>query len=195
MDSNIYPKLPTAPPDLTEQERFNAGVVNSEFDELLKLKKKFSTKLERYKKSISNLTVINTGASAVTIGSGVSSIATGATLIGVPISVGLGGVALAGSICSGITNVLIKKYQNKTHKVVKLYDTVTSAIAVFKTSISRALLDGRIDYNEFQTIQGIYYKTLEKLSSTDQKMEANIRTSFEKSMLSELQNIKKTLAS
>ena len=36
----------------------------------------------------------------------------------------------------GISSVIIKKYQKKLSRNEKLYDMVTSAIAVFKTTIS-----------------------------------------------------------
>ena len=190
---NIYPKLPTAPEDSSEQDKFNTSVVNSEFQELIKLKGTFNTKYEKYNKAIERLMLFNAGSSAVTIGSGISSIATAVTLIGIPASVGLGSVALAGSICVGLTTALIKKYQKKLDKVMKLLDIVTSAIAVFETSISQALTDGTIDLKEFQVLQGTYYKALKELSSTDRKMRAETKNQFEQSMMLELQNIKKTL--
>ena len=189
----IYPKLPTAPVDSSEQDKFNTSVVNSELEELIKLKDKFNTKYEKYKKMLERLMMFNVSSSAVTIGSGISSIATSATIVGIPISVGLGGVALGGSICTGCTTALIKKYQKKLDKVMKLYDIVTSAIAVFETSISQALNDGKIDYKEFQVLSGVYYKALERLSSTDRKLETETRNQFEKSLMAELQNLKKTL--
>ena len=193
MSFTIYPKLPTAPEDLSEQEKFNASVINSEFQELIKLKDKFNTKLKKHNKLVERLMLLNTGSNAVTIGLGISSIATGATLIGIPVSVGLGGVALAGSICNGLTTASIKKYQKKINKVMSLYDIVTSAIEVFETSISQALNDGRINYKEFQVLQGTYYKALEKLSSTDRKMETEIQNQFQKSLMVELKNLKRTI--
>jgi len=192
MDS-IYPKLPTAPEGSSEQDKFNTSVVNSQLQEIIKLRDTFNIKYEKYNKAIERLMLLNASSSAVTISSGIGSIAAGATLIGIPISAGLGGVALAGSICTGLTTALIKKYQKKLDKVMKLYDIVTSAIAVFETSISQTLNDGKIDLKEFQVLGGVYYKALETLSSTDRKMETETRNQFEKSLMIKLQNIKKTL--
>lgn len=145
MSFNIYPKLlPTAPPDLTEQEKFNAGIINTEFEELVKMKNKFIEKIEKYKKNLERLVLINTGASALSVGSGVSAIATGATFVGIPVAAGLGAVALASSVTSGFTGASVKKYQRKINSVNALLDIVTSTIAVFENSVSQALNDGRI---------------------------------------------------
>ena len=58
---------------------------------------------------------LNASSSSLTIGSSISSIATAATIVGIPVSAGLGGVALAGSISTGLT----KKYQKKLSKVIR----------------------------------------------------------------------------
>ena len=189
----IYPILPSAPEDSSEQDKFNINVINSELEELMKLKDKFNSKYEKYNKILDRLMFVNASSSALTISSGISAIAACITLIGIPISAGLGGVALAGSISTGITTALTTKYQKKLDKVMKLYDIVTSTIAVFETSISQALNDGKIDIKEFQVLQETYYKALEKLTSTDRNMESETRSQFEKSIMVELQNIKKTL--
>ena len=193
MSFKIYPKLPIAPEGLSDQDKFNTSVVNSELKELIKLKDKFNTKYEKYNKVIEGLMLLNASSSSLTIRSNISLIATAATIAGSPVSADLGGVALAGSISAGLTTALVKKYQKKLNKVTKLCDIVTSAIAVFETSISQALNDGKIDLKEFQVLQRTYYNALEKLSSTDRKMAVETRSQFEKSLLEELQSIKKTL--
>ena len=162
MSFKIYPKLPTAPEESSEQDKFNTSAVNSDLKELIKLKDKFNTKYKKYNKVIERLMLLNASSSAFTIASSVSSIATAATIFGIPISAGLGGVVLAGSASAGFTTALVKKYQKNLNKVIKLYDIVTSAIAVFETSISQALNGGKIDLKEFQFLQGTYYKALEK---------------------------------
>ena len=60
-------------------------------------------------------------------------------------SVPLGAVPLAGASVSGVTMTLTSKYQKKLTKVTKLVDIVTSAIAVFETSMSKPLNNGQID--------------------------------------------------
>ena len=71
--------------------------------------------------------------------------ATLSTFIGLPVSIPLGAVFLAGASVSGVTTALTKKYQKKLSKVTKLTDIITSAIAVFETCLSKALRNGKID--------------------------------------------------
>ena len=109
-------------------------------------------------------------------------------------SIALAACSLTGAGIGGITTVLIKRYQKKLSKINKLYDIVRPAIAVFEAGISKALKDNRIDYNELQVLGDVYYKALDALTLTDRKMETETRNQFEKSMMAELQNIKKALS-
>ena len=56
--------------------------------------------------------------------------ATLSTFVGLPLSVPLGAVSLAGASVSGVTTVLTEEYQKKLAT-----DIVTSAIAVVETSV------------------------------------------------------------
>ena len=152
MSFKIYPKLRTAAEDSSVQNKFNTNTINRELHELLQLKDKFNTKYDKYNKVIERLMLLNASSSSLTIGSSISSIVTAATIVGIPVSAGLGGVALAGSISAGLTTALVKKYQKKLHKVTKSCDIVTFAIVIFGTSISQALNDGKIDLKEFQVL-------------------------------------------
>ena len=58
---------------------------------------------------------------------------------------------------------------------MKLYDIMTSAIAVFEMSISKALSNGKIDEEMFNVLQTLYFKTLDELSNIDHKMGAKKR--------------------
>ena len=51
-------------------------------------------------------------------------------LIGLPMSIPLGAISLAGVSVSGMAMVLTKKYQTKLVKVIKLVDIMTLALAV-----------------------------------------------------------------
>ena len=95
-------------------------------------------------------------------------------------SIPLGAIFLAGAILSGVTTVLTKKYQKKLLKVMKLTDIVTSAVAVVETSVSKALSNSKIDEEEFNVLQMLYFKTLNELSNIDHKMGAENRNQFEK---------------
>ena len=62
--------------------------------------------------------------------------------ISLPVSILLGAVSLAGGSISGMATSLTKKYQEKLKKVTKLVDILTSALAVFETSVSKASENG-----------------------------------------------------
>ena len=57
--------------------------------------------------------------------------------------ISLGAVSLTGASVSGVATVLTKEYQKKLSKVTKLADIVTLALAVFETSVSKALNNGK----------------------------------------------------
>ena len=88
-----------------------------------------------------------------------------------------------------MTTALTKKYQKKLSKVTKLTDIVTSAIAVFETSIAKALSNGKIDEQKFNALQMLYFKTLNELFDMNRKMEAENRNQFKKGLLEEINDI------
>ena len=78
-------------------------------------------------------------------------------------------------------------------KVMNLLSLITTTQAIFERGISKALSDEKIDFTEFESLQTSYYETLNKISQTDKKMESEARTQFEKGMMIELTNLKKSL--
>ena len=131
--------------------------------------------------------------SSLSVASGISSVATLSTFIGLPVNIPLGAVSLAGVSLSGVTTALTKKYQKKLSKVTKLVDTVTSALAVFETSVSKALDNGKIDEKEFNVLQTLYSKLLNELTDVYLKMGVESRNQFEKCLLEEIKDMKKLM--
>ena len=115
------------------------------------------------------------------------------TFIRLPVSIQLGAISLTGASVSGVTTALTKKYHKKLSKVKKLTDIITSATAVFEMCFSKALRNGKIDEEEFNVLQTFHLKTMNELSDVDRKMDAENRNQFEKSLLEEINDIKKTL--
>ena len=115
------------------------------------------------------------------------------TFISLPVSIPLGVVSLAGASVSGVATALTSKYQKNLIKVTKLVDIVTSVIVVFETSISKALNNDEIDEREFQVLQNFNLKVINELASIDCKVESETRTQLQKSLLKEINEIKKTL--
>ena len=59
---------------------------------------------------------LNACSSGLSIATGISSLATLSTFIGLPVSIPLGVVSLAGVSVSGVTTALTKKYQRNFQK-------------------------------------------------------------------------------
>ena len=117
--------------------------------------------------------------------------ATFATFIGLPVSMVLGAASMTGVIASGIISMLTKKYQKKLKTVTRLIDIVTRATVIFDRVISGALKDGIIDEEEFNTLQMLHLETLNELMRVDRRMEAENRSLVEKSLMEEINELKK----
>ena len=134
---------------------------------------------------------LNACLSGISIATGISSVATFATFISLLVSIPLGAASLTGAIASGIISVLTKKYQQKLKKVMKLIDIRTPALVVFERVVSKSLKDGEIDEEEFNMLQILHLEMLNELTGIDRRMEVEHRSLVEKSLLEEINNIKK----
>ena len=129
--------------------------------------------------------------SGISVATGISSVATFATFIRIPVSAVLCAAFMTGVIASGIISVLTKKYQQKLKKVMCLIDIVTPALVVFERVVSGALKNGVIDEEEFNMLQTLHLETLNELTGVDCRMEAEHRSLVEKSLLEEITELKK----
>ena len=151
----------------------------------------FKQKYEKYTKILNRLTWLNACSSGISIATGISSVATFATFIRLPVSVALRAASLTGAIASGIISTLTKKYQKKLKKVTKLIDVITPALVVFETVISGVLKNGVIDEEEFNTLQTLHLETLNELTGVDRRMESENKSLVEKSLMEEINSMKK----
>ena len=117
--------------------------------------------------------------------------ATFTTFIGIPVSAALGAASMTGAIASGIISVLTKKYQQKLKKITHLIDIITPALVVFERVVSGALKNGVIDEEEFNMLQTLHLETLNQLTGINHRMEAEHRSLIEKSLLEEINKLKK----
>ena len=140
---------------------------------------------------MNRLTWLNACSSRISVATGISSVGTFATFVGLPVSVALDAASLTGAIASGIISTLTKKYQKKLKKVTCLIDIVTQATVIFDRVISGALKDGIIDEEEFNTLQTLHLETLNKLTGVDCRMEAENRSLVEKILMEEINELKK----
>ena len=187
---NTYPNLPLAPHE-NPQVAYHLNVIQAKRRGLINKEAMFKQKYENYTKILNRFTWLNTCSSGISIATGISSVATFATFIGLPVSISLGAASLTGVIASGIISALTKKYQQKLKKVTKLTDIVTPALVVFERVVSSALKNGVINEEQFNTLQTLHLEMLNELTGINHRMEAEHRSLVEKSLLEEINNIKK----
>ena len=186
----LYPNLSSAPPE-NPHIGYHVSVIRAKMQGLKNKEQIFKQKYEKYTKILNRLTWLNACSSGISIATGISSVATFATFVGLPVSISLGAASLTGAIASVIMSTLTKKYQKKLKKVTKLIDIVTPALVVFERVISVALKNGLIDEEEFNTLQTLHLETLNELTGVDRRMEAENRSLVEKSLMEEINNMKK----
>ena len=116
MPENLYPHLLTGPS--MNQGSFNIEMVRKCYQDIVNLKKKYTEKQWKYKNAYNKLLHASTGASTFGVVSGVSTIETAFTIVGLLISMSLGVVSTV-STCVGACLLLTsKKYKKKLLKSV-----------------------------------------------------------------------------
>ena len=189
-DYKLYPNLPSAPPE-NPQVAYHLSIIQAKMQGLKNKEQMFKQKYKKYTKILNRLMWLNACSSGISIATGISSVATFATFIRLPVSMALGAASLTGVIASGITSTLTKKYQKKLKKVIHLIDIVTPGLVVFERVISGALKNGVIDEEEFNTLQTLHLETLNELMGVDCRMEAENRSLVEESLMEEINELKK----
>ena len=190
-DYKLYPNLPPLAPSESPQVAYHLSVIQAKMQGLKNIEQMFKQKYEKYNKILNRLTWLNACSSGISVATRISSVATFATFVGLPVSVALGAASLTGAIASGIISLLTKKYQKKLKKVTCLIDIVTRATVIFDRVISAALKDGIIDEEEFNTLQTLHLETLNELTGVDRRMEVENRSLVEKSLMEEINELKK----
>ena len=142
MPENLYLKLPSAPS--IGQESFNIEMIRKYYQDITDLKNKYNEKQRKYKNAYNKLVHASTGASAVGIISGVSTIGTASTFVGLPISTSLGVVSTVSICVGGILLLTSKKHKKKLLKCYELLDKITSSLATFEVLISLSLDEGTV---------------------------------------------------
>ena len=189
-DYKLYPNLPSAPPE-NPQVAYYLSIIQAKMQGLKNKEQMFKQKYEKYTKILNRLTRLNACSSRIRVATGISSVATFATFIGIPVSISLGAESMTGEIASGIISVLAKKYQKRLKKVTKLIDIITPALVVFERVVSDALKNGIINEEEFNTLQTLHLETLNELTGVDHRIEAENRSLVEKSLMEEINELKK----
>ena len=189
-DYKLYLNLPSAPPE-NPQVAYHLSIIQAKMQGLKNKEQTFKQKYGKYTKILNRLTWLNDCSSRISVATGISSVTTFATFIGLPVSMALGAASLTGVIASGIISTLIKKYQKKLKKVTRLIDIIMRATVIFERVISGSLKNDIIDEEEFNTLQTLHLETLNELMGVDCRMEAENRSLVEKSLMEEINELKK----
>ena len=190
-DYKLYPNLPPLAPPKNPQVAYHLSVIQGKMQGLKNKEQMFKQKYEKYNKILNRLTWLNACSSGISVATGISSVATFATFIGLPVSMVLGAASLTGAFASRIISTLTKKYQKKLKKVTCLIDIITWATVIFDRVISVALKDSIIDEEEFNTLQTLHLETLNELMGVNHRMEAENISLIEKSLMEEINELKK----
>ena len=105
MPENLYLKLLSA--SLVSQESFNIETIRKYHQDVMDLKNKYYEKQQKYKNTYNKLLHASTGASSVGVISGISTIGTVFTVVGMPVSVSLGVISTVSTCVGGISVVNI----------------------------------------------------------------------------------------
>ena len=179
MPENLYPKFPSAP--LMSQESFNFETIRKYYQDITDLKNKYNEKHRKCKNAYNKLLHASTGASCFGVISGVSTIGTSFTFVGLPISASLGVVSTVSTCVGGILLLTSKKYKKKLLKCYELLDKITSSLATFEVLISLNLDDGSvIDAKEFHKLQTLYLQLMTYVRNIDRKMKVQTKENFQK---------------
>ena len=192
MPENLYPQLPTAPS--MSQESFNIEMVRKYYQDIANLKEKYTEKQWKYKNAYNRLLHASTGASSVALISGVSTIGTSVTVVGLPISASLATVSTVSTCVVACLLLTSKKYKKKPLKCYELSDKITTSLATSETLISLSIDDGTvIDAKEFHKLQTLYLQLMTHVRNIHRKMKVQTEENFQKTIMNEINNLKKAL--
>ena len=82
----LYPNVPSAPPEAPPQVGYHLNVVLAKSRGLIDKEKMFKKKYKKYNRILNRLMWLNACSSGISIATGISSVATFATFMGIPVS-------------------------------------------------------------------------------------------------------------
>ena len=177
MPENLYRRLPSAP--LKSQESFNIETIRKYRQDITDLKNKYHEEQRKYKNTCNKLLHTSKGASSVGVISGISTIGTAFTVVGIPISASLGVVSTVSACVGRIPLFTSEKYKKKLFECCELIDTVTGSLAAFEVLISLSLNDdGVIVAKEFHKLQTLYLQVMEDIRNVDRKIKVRTEENF-----------------
>ena len=95
------------------QVAYHLSIIQAEQKGLKNKEQMFKQKYEKNNKILNRLTWLNACSCGISVATGISSVVTFVTFVGLPVSAAFGAASMTGAIASGIMLVLTKKYQKK----------------------------------------------------------------------------------
>ena len=192
MPENLYPQLLAAPS--MSQESFNIEMVRKYYQDIANLKEKYNEKQRKYRNAYNRLLHASTGASTVALVSGVSTIGTSVTVVGLPISTSQAIVSTVSTCIGACLLITSRKYKKRLLKCYELLDKITTSLATFETLISLNIDDDTvIDAKEFHKLQTLYLQLMTHVRNIDRKMKVQIEENFQNTIMNEINNLKKAM--
>ena len=168
-------------------------MVRKYYQDIANLKEKYTEKQQKYNTAYNRLLHASTGASSVALASGVSTIGTSVTVVGLPISASLAIVSTVSTCVSACLLLTSKRYKKKLLKCYELLDKIATSLATLETLISLSLDDGNvIDAKEFHKLQTLYLQLMTHVRNVDRKMKVQREENFQKTIMDEIVNLKGT---
>ena len=129
---------------------------------LLRLKKELMSK--RLNKYIASFDYFDKSLIVVSTTSGSISIASFATVIGIPVGIASASISLTFSLCAGLVKKLLKATRNKTKKHNEIVMLARSKLNSIESKISKALMNNQVSHEDFMTIinEEINYRELKE---------------------------------
>ena len=167
-------------------------MVRKYYQDIANLKEKYTEKKWKYKNAYNRLLHASTGASSVALASGVSTIGTSVTIVGLPVSASLAIVSTV-STCVGACLLLTsKKYKKKLLKCYELLDEITTSLATSLISLS---IDDNsvIDAKGFHELQTLYLQLKTHVRNMDGKVKVQTEGSFQLTIMDGITNLGRAL--
>ena len=156
---NIYPEIPSAPPDTSMFNRQRAQTFLANIDQL---ERDIAKKCSKVQNTVNRLNETSAACSCLSVVASGSTIATAVSVVGIPVSAGLGTLSIASSAASVITNKFGKTKIKKLKVYTNLLDDIHKARASFEYAFSKSL-SGGVSTDEFAQLQKIYTDLLKKM--------------------------------
>ena len=90
----LYPDLSKKPTAPLEPQSYHQIIIQSKQQGLLKLEEKYAKKDSKYSKTLDRLVWLNACSSSLSVATGILSVATLCTFVGLPVSIPLGAISL-----------------------------------------------------------------------------------------------------